>query len=75
MESVPPCNSTSRLAIVSPSPSPCCSCILAVELHVSADARDLFGGKSAALIADGQDDGIEGLAQCDAHRRAGLRKI
>ena len=35
----------------------------AVELHIGADARDLLGGKSAALIADGKHDVVEALAQ------------
>jgi hypothetical protein len=59
MESVPPCNSTSRLAIVKPQPKSLLFLHLAVELHISADAPDLLGGKSAALVADGQRDAVE----------------
>ena len=47
----------------------------AVELHIGANARDLLGGEPAALVADGQRNGVERLVERHAHRRVGLGKL
>ncbi len=48
---------------------------LPLELHIGADAADLFGGKSAAVIPHGKFNLVARRFQADLHRLAGLGKF
>ncbi len=54
MESVPPCRADEPFGNGQAKPQPLLLLHRAVKLHVSAHARDLLGGKPAALVTDGK---------------------